>query len=318
MYLQAASCISAQASFAKGALTLEDTSAATARLPLMEPDYTKLVDPKLIRRMSRIIRMGVATAMAALHDAGLTEPDAILMGTAYGCLDDTGVFLKKMVENREEMLTPTAFIQSTHNTVAAQIALLLKCHAYNNTYVQRQLSFQSALLDACLLLQEHPAQRVLVGAADECTVYSETILRRFHVFKHLPPAEGAACFVLGAEKTPGSLARLKGVDWLFTGADTDLPAMLNALMKRTGEKPDLLLVEADAADTSGIPSLNYKRYTGEYPTSAGFACWLAGMLLAGRELTVDAVSLPGNLQHIWIPVHDVQTHQTAVIRLEAC
>ena len=58
------------------------------------------------------------------------------------------VFLRKMIEFEEKMLSPTAFIQSTHNTVGAQIALLLKCHHYNNTIVHRAFSFENALTEA--------------------------------------------------------------------------------------------------------------------------------------------------------------------------
>lgn len=317
MYIQAASCISAQASFNKGALTLKNISASKERLPLVEPDYTKLVDPKLIRRMSRIIRMGVATAMAALQDAELAMPDAILMGTAYGCLDDTGSFLKKMVENQEEMLTPTAFIQSTHNTVAAQIALLLKCHAYNNTYVQRNLSFQSALLDALLLLQENPARRVLAGAADECTNYSEAVLRRFGVYKTLPPGEGAACFVLGTEKTAGSLARVSAVEWLASGRPGAVADALQSIMERTGERPDLLLSASDDPAPAGISSVNYTRYTGQYPTSVGFACWLAAALLSGVPVKPEGFVFPATVSRVWLPATD-ENGQLAIIRLEAC
>jgi len=318
MYIQSASCISAQASFNKGPLLLKAFSGIKERLPLVEPDYTVLVDPKLIRRMSRIIRMGVATAMAALAEASLTQPDAILLGTAYGCLDDTGLFLKKMVENQEEMLTPTAFIQSTHNTVAAQIALLLKCHAYNNTYVQRTWSFQSTLLDACLLLQENPAQRILVGAADECTAYSEAILRRFGMYKAIPPAEGAACFVLGTEKTAGSLAQLQSVDWVAVDPAAGLSAGLASSIEIFGEKPDLIISDCDDLIVSGITSFNYRRYTGEYPTASGFAVWLAAMLLSGQPVEIEGVNLPRGIQRIWIPVLDLHTAKMALVRLTAC
>ncbi len=46
-------------------------------------------------------------------------PGAIITGTALGCLEDTVTFLTRMIELNEELLPPTAFIQSTHNTVAA-------------------------------------------------------------------------------------------------------------------------------------------------------------------------------------------------------
>ncbi len=140
IYIQAASAISPQKNSGQ------------------EPDYSSLIDPKSIRRMSRIIRMGVGAAAACLRDAGVACPDAIVTGTAYGCLADTGVFLSKMIGQQEEMLPPTAFIQSTHNTVGGQIALLFQCHGYNNTFVHRGFSFESALLDAMLLLRENEAE----------------------------------------------------------------------------------------------------------------------------------------------------------------
>jgi len=155
-----------------------------SRLRCAEPDYLNYIDAKFIRRMSRIIKMGTAAAMECLKEADIQNPDAIVMGTAYGCLEDTGIFLKKMEEQHEEMLTPTAFIQSTHNTIGAQIALLLQCHSYNNTFVHRGLSFETALLDAMMLLEENAATTVLAGAADEITDYSHAILSRFGLYKN--------------------------------------------------------------------------------------------------------------------------------------
>src|SRR5882724_1279182 len=156
------------------------------RLTCIEPDYSKLFDPKLIRRMSRIIKMGAAAATTCLQKAGVAMPDAIITGTAYGCLEDTSIFLTRMIENKEEMLTPTAFIQSTHNTVGAQIALILKCHHYNNTFVHRGFSFESALLDAMMLLNENHYTNVLAGAVDEITDNSHAILTRFGLYKQKP------------------------------------------------------------------------------------------------------------------------------------
>ncbi|MCZ2443200.1 MAG: 3-oxoacyl-ACP synthase, partial [Flavobacteriales bacterium] len=119
MYIRSASAVSPQASFNQ---MLSTPAVYTGdKLNCIEPDYSKYIDPKLIRRMSRIIKMGVAAAMEALKDAELSMPDAIITGTAYGCLADTDAFLSRMVEFNEELLSPTSFIQSTHNTVGAQI-----------------------------------------------------------------------------------------------------------------------------------------------------------------------------------------------------
>ncbi len=95
------------------------------RLNAIEPDYSEYIDHKSIRRMSRVIRMSVASALQCLSKAKIINPDAIITGTAYGCLEDTGSFLTNMVIMDEDPLSPISFVQSTHNTIGAQIAFLL-------------------------------------------------------------------------------------------------------------------------------------------------------------------------------------------------
>ncbi len=157
-------------------------STANNLLHVIEPDYDSFIDSRMIRRMSRIVKMGVTAALTCLRNADVDNPAAILTATAYGCLEDTSSFLRKMIEFEEQMLSPTAFIQSTHNTVGAQIALLIKCHNYNNTIVHRSFSFENAIMEAKLLLDEG-REPVLAGAIDEITADSHAILSRFGLFK---------------------------------------------------------------------------------------------------------------------------------------
>src|SRR4051812_17018644 len=119
IYIQGTGCVSPLETAAEGPFpAVVNPTYDGARLKVSDPDYKQWIDIKQIRRMSRIIKMGVAAAKLSLQEAGVEKPDAIITGTAYGCLDDTGVFLTKMINQQEEMLTPTSFIQSTHNTVA--------------------------------------------------------------------------------------------------------------------------------------------------------------------------------------------------------
>ena len=83
MYVRATGNISPQKTF--GHQPLDEVVSYTGnRLACIEPDYKSFIDPKQIRRMSRIIRMGVAAAMECLQEAGVKVPDAIVTGTAYG------------------------------------------------------------------------------------------------------------------------------------------------------------------------------------------------------------------------------------------
>ncbi|MBL0342731.1 MAG: beta-ketoacyl synthase chain length factor [Bacteroidetes bacterium] len=155
----------------------------TTRNSCIEPEYANFVDPKQLRRMSRIIRMGVASSILAMKDSGIEKPEAIIVGTAFGCLEDTYSFLSKLILHKEDMLSPTAFIHSTHNTIAAQVALLFQCRGYNSTYVHKSISFESALIDGLLLLNEKTANQVLVGGVDEIINAGYTILNRLGHYK---------------------------------------------------------------------------------------------------------------------------------------
>ena len=301
-YILATSAVSPQASFEK-VLTAPATYTGE-KLNCIEPDYTKYVDAKLIRRMSRIIKMGVAAAMETLQQADIKNPDAIITGTAYGCLADTDAFLTRLVEFKEELLSPTAFIQSTHNTVGAQIALMLGCHSYNNTYVHRGSSFESAMMDAISLMEEGDANTILVGAADEIIEKSHAIIRRFGGYKQdgdssqlftsgtkgTMAGEGSAFFVLSKEEQGNAIARLIDMKTYYKTHRSPVNIINNFLMENDVKIDDLDLVilgnngdaKTDAHYNEVAQKLfvdrklvGYKNYCGEYPTSSAFALWMA-------------------------------------------
>ena len=178
IFIRSTSCISPQQTFNHNIFYAEPKEYVSNILNMIEPDYKNIIDPKQMRRMSRIVRTGLAAAKDCLKEAGTENVDAIITGTAYGCMEDSETFLKKIVEQDEEMLSPTSFIQSTHNTVGAQIALSLKCHNYNNTFVHRGFSFEHALIDSLLLFNEDKADNILAGSADEITGFTFSVLKR--------------------------------------------------------------------------------------------------------------------------------------------
>ncbi|MEO5682576.1 MAG: beta-ketoacyl synthase chain length factor [Chitinophagaceae bacterium] len=334
-----------------GALLLPELVTQTGnRLHCTEPDYLSYIDTKFIRRMSRIIKMGTAAAMDCLREAELKNPDAIVMGTAYGCLDDTGIFLKKMVEQKEEMLTPTAFIQSTHNTIGAQIALMLQCHNYNNTFVHRGFSFESALLDAMMLLEEDAATTVLTGAADEITDYSHAILSRFGLYKKAPisnadlfttqskgtiAGEGAAFFLLSSESSPKNYAVLDALHTFYkpAGLKETEEQVTGFLAGQSIAAADIdLVITGCNGDTAGDTvyhalgrslfsnniTINYKQLCGEYPTSTAFALWLAASIIKQGSLP-PVFDLPnaGEIKRILIYNHYENIHHSLML-VSAC
>lgn len=300
-----------------------------------DPDLNHLIDAKLTRRMSHVIKMGIGAAMHALAQAGLQQPDAIITGTAYGCLDDTGVFLKKQVQQNETMLTPTAFIQSTHNTVGGQIGLMLHCHAYNNTFVHRGFSFEHALQDAMLLLEEGNANHVLAGAVDELTATSHAILNRFGIYKQfnneLPAAkgtiagEGAAFFVLSSQPSENDYACLKNVTTLFKPSVAIAQAAIAALLDEHGLTPDGIDIivagkNADEAtdkiyDDILLPLfdekdiIHFKNESGEYPTAAAIGLYKAAAI-AKQKQAVNTEIADSPVKHILIYNHYQNIHHS--------
>ena len=204
---------------------------ATDKLPAIEPDYTGEIPPMQLRRMSKAVRIGIAAAKICLKQSAIEKPDAISVGTAMGCLEDTDNFLQKMVAQDEQMLTPTSFIQSTHNTVAGQIAMLTGCYGHNLTYVQRGHSFEHALINAGLYLGIHPEEKVMAGGIDELTDTSHAVLQRAKIYRNNRSApksilkdidtgsiagEGAAFFMVTTQPQAGVNLHVKDISVFIT------------------------------------------------------------------------------------------------------
>lgn len=136
------------------------------------------ISPMEGRRMCKLMKAATLTSLKALHTAGIEKPDAIITATAYGMLENSEKFLTAMCQNGEEGLSPTLFMQSTHNTIGSAIAIRTKCHGYNITYTQGAESLQWALRDAKNLIATGQAETVLIGCHDEATPLFQDFIRR--------------------------------------------------------------------------------------------------------------------------------------------
>ena len=300
--------------------------------------------------MSRILKMGTMAALKSLEDAGCEKPDAIITGTGLGCLTDSEKFLVSLIKNEEKFLNPAPFIHSTHNTISAQIALFLKCTHYNQTYSQGALSFESALLDASMLLDEHSELSVLVGGVDEATDRHQTISKRCGQTKRkggnsselLPanckgsmPGEGAAFFLLSNRKSKNSYAMLKDQVIVCDGDfdfESQLTELLNQHQLTTGDL-DLCLLgkNGDKQNDSFYDGLEtgvlknhycgyFKHLCGEYDTAAAFALWLAAQGLKHQFFAKSLIQTNADLsaiKHVLIYNH-IHTRQHSLLLLSAC
>jgi 3-oxoacyl-[acyl-carrier-protein] synthase II len=313
VYIRSAASVSAQNTLHNNGFLTDIVEYTGTRLPAIEPEYKQYIDPKQIRRMSHVIKMGVAAAQQCLSNAQVEMPGAIVTGTAFGCLEDTYTFLGRIIEMDEEMLPPTAFIQSTHNTVGAQVALMLKCHAYNNTFVHKGVSFENALLDGVLLLKEGEADNVLVGGIDEMTDASFIVLTRLGLFKRQPVnnlelfkqpskgtigGEGVSFVLLTDKRSSENMAELVSLKTVFK-PDVPISEIIEAFLAKenlvtkdidvvvTGKNGDIrndasyVFIEDLFVESTIV---NYKHLCGEYPTASSFGLWVAANIVKQQSV----------------------------------
>jgi len=311
----------------------------------IDPNYKEFINPVAGRRMSRLIKMGITSARIALLDAAFlrsagwrdTEarvPDAIITGTGLGSVEDTEKILSGMLAG-EELMNPSPFIQSTYNTISSQIAINLKCHNYNSTYVHRSFSFESALQDALLQFGDGSAESILAGGIDEMTENHLNITRRAGHWKMGPAhnltildsgtpgalaGEGAAFFLLESKPSERTYAGIKSVKTFYKpdsieDIENHFVNFLTSQNLAAGDVDAVIFgyngdAESDPVyDRLGsdifaeVQQLWYKHLSGEYYTSTGFATWMAANILR-HQMIPAIVKLnnfnPDQLQNILI------------------
>lgn len=316
VYIQGTSCISPQPSFLSEGLSGAPVNHEGRWLSCIEPVYKEHINPALARRLSRYIKMGVTTALTALKDAGVEMPQAIITGTGLGSTEDNEKILLAMYEFQERMINPTHFIQSTHNTISSQIAIMLKCHDYNSTYVHRGFSFESALLDGMLLIDEGRTQTALIGGVDALTEGHYLNYQRVNRWKtnvhgslHMIsdpgpgeiPGEGSAHFVIGKERTAQSYACLEALKMIYKPGTA---AVVHQQVERLLAAHQLSAKDLDLVITGNngdavtdhyyhevlnqvfpeSPVAYFKHLCGEYDTAGAFGLWLAASIMKTQQI----------------------------------
>lgn len=297
-------------------------------LKCIEPIYKKYIDPMASRRMSRIVKMSVYAAKKCIEEAAIENPEAIITGTGLGCVEDTETFLVSIIQNEEKLLNPTPFIQSTHNTISAQISLFLKCHGYNNTYAHRGFSFESALLDCILMFNEKSANTILLGGIDEITENAYLITNRLGHWKreninHLKildykskgsiGGEGSSFFLLTNQPDKLNYARVSSVHTFYKPENSsiiqnEIISFLNknnlrikdvdiAILGLNGDKYfDEIYYKLAKDIFINNTCAYYKHLCGEYHTASSFAMYTAANILK-KQIIPDIIKFNNKSAH---------------------
>ncbi len=286
----------------------------------IDPNFKNYISPIEARRMGKILKRAVATSKEALNASGLDTVDAIITGTGYGCIENTEFFLDALSREGEQLLKPTYFMQSTHNTVSSLVAIQMKNYGYNVTYAHKGISFDSALQDAWLQFKLGKINSALIGGHDEMTETFYHILKKGGVMGKDDErcGEAAVSVVLASasrceevrrnypEMMP--LCKLSGFEMLHQPTMNALKDVVAKMLQSAGKSladVDYILTgisgdhgndEAYLQETKTLfgdkPLLKYKHLFGESFTASGIGLYVAAQCLkAGRvpaSLFVDS------------------------------
>lgn len=316
-YINGLGSVSAQQSSETDFLENAIVNTTDTILAVQAPNYKDFIPPVALRRMAVGVKNSIVASALAQKDANSQTVDAIIVGTGTGCIQDSETFLKAILDNNEEYLTPTSFIQSIQNSVATQIALGIKCHAYNYTYVNSAASFESALFDASMMVQERSKSTVLVGGVDEMAEYTNKLLTLAGIIKSEAPqfpllqsntkgvvyGSGATFFVLEDKPSESTYAKLVDVEIINRINLNDLTDTLLRFLDHNScsiSDVDAVIlgfngdVDFDqyyhhVASTLFVntPQIYYKHLCGEFSTSSAFGLSIGCKVL--KNNTIPAI-----------------------------
>lgn len=279
----------------------------------IDPDYKEFIPALQLRRMGKSMRMAVYASQKAIQFAGNPTINAVITGTGEGCLRDSEKFVEALWENEGGMLNPTPFIQSTHNMAAATIALALACKGYNMTYTNNSSSFESALIDGILYLNESPTENIIIGGLDEISEQTMKFWDKVNYTKtqniQIPTnandksigeiiGEGAGFYVVSGEKRNNSLGKITNAKTVFEIENPNefisdflnenelKPEDLDGIIlgNNSDERYDEIYHSVSNEIFSEIPQIIFKNVLGEFDTVTSLAVDVALKIFKIQEI----------------------------------
>ena len=251
----------------------------------IEPDYKQFFPANTARRLGRILKRAMLTSRQVIEATGIENPEAIITGTGFGCVENTEIFLEAMVNEGEEFLKPTSFMQSTHNTISSLIAIDTGSHGYNSTYTQKETSFDLALLDAFVQLKAGHIKNALIGAHDEVTPTFNILMQRIGNYEDSFCAEASVSMMLANQKQNYFLCKVDYIETFYHPDFRELQTVVNnigdfdAVMvnsRQTGELFNQLL--------AGKKLLRYNHIFGQSFSVSGLGLYAAATCLKQRRI----------------------------------
>jgi len=277
-----------------------------------EPVYKDRIAPIKLRRMSRIMRMSNYAALTALYEADIEIPKMINVATGYGCLADTENYLATLLEQDEKFANPLSFINSTHTTLAGNLAILLGATGENFTFIHQSFSFEYAMINAKLALEEGDLNDALVGGVDEKITTLEIVLKDMGIKQ---VGEGASFLSISKEGSTKSFAKITAIQ--FVRHEKISMALIEGFLKEnelTNKEIDLLFTNGDF-NLSFEHQIDYSEISGSYPTSIAFACAWGAKVIRDQKIE-DVVAVGISKFNTILIVHEYCNNEKSLILIQ--
>lgn len=202
-------------------------------------ELAAFVEMRSLRRAEQISKNALLCACRALAQAKLEETEqadmAISMAIGAGALGSTLKFMDSIIEDGDELSSPTAFASSVHNSVALMLSMFL--HIKGPCVITGQLdaSWAGALLTAQQFLAKKMCSHVLIVLTEDVNPLLMEQLQKdadvFAPFVYQPHAAAmrvAGAFVVSAAPTRSTQfvldnVQLSRTDDITTHSQPQLP-----------------------------------------------------------------------------------------------
>ncbi|MGN0022700.1 MAG: beta-ketoacyl synthase chain length factor [Elusimicrobiaceae bacterium] len=145
-------------------------------------DFSPFMDIRKLRRAETIAKNVLYCSFKALAQAGVNTSEeknfGISLAMGAGALGNTLKFMDSIIEDGDELSSPTAFAGSVHNSTALMLSMLLNVKGPCVVTGQLDSSFAGALLTAQQFLAKKMCRQVLVAVTEDVNPLIDEILSK--------------------------------------------------------------------------------------------------------------------------------------------
>lgn len=177
---------------------------------------TPYFEARRLRRMETIAKNALLCSCRALEQAGIDvlapKDTGLCVAVGAGALESTCKFMDSIIDDGDELSSPTAFAGSVHNSTGLTLSVFLHVNGPCVTTGQFDFSFAAALLTAREFLKRNMCKETLVAVAEDVNPAAASLAPK-HPELFAPVLRGskgpflraAAAFVISAQPTEKTL-----------------------------------------------------------------------------------------------------------------